>query len=851
GANRLGGEARRRGPGGRAREPRPGGAASFHPTRRGGGGWLILSLALVAVIVLVDALRVGPEANYVGVLLIGPLVAAMRATPRQTGFVGAVAVACAALAGAQDGLLTDGDFLIRFDAVLVAGALAVYFADLGMRRERTAALLHTLVENAPVGLGVRDPQGRPIFDNRALAEVGGERTRWGTRRAGSPRLTAALAESAARVVRSGRPILEQEISDEAPGTGARRHWSASFYPVRFGRELLGVGSVLVDLTARKETEEALRHAGKQAELLATASELLGQSLDYEATLQQVADLAVAEIADWCSVHMLEEREIRRVAGAHRDPANAPLVAELDHRYPPAADDPVGPAKVMRTGQPELIPSIAAGLLETAAKDARHLELLRRLAPRSAMLVPICLRERCLGTITFARADGSPAFSEDDLALARELARRAATAIENARLYRERSQIAATLQQSLLPPRLPRVPGFEVAARYRPTGAGNEVGGDFYDIFPTPAGWVLAIGDVAGKGAEAAALTALARYTLRAAAIHEDSPARMLATLNEALLQDDSDRFCTVALALLDAEGKSLRLALGGHPRPRLVHADGRVEPLGRPGTLLGATPEVSLEDVEVRLAGGDSLVFYTDGVIEARREGRLLGEAGLERILERAPRHDPAALASSIDAETVRFEQGPVRDDRALLVLSLPERPTLYLKQRLPDHPEALAGLRAAIRAEKDKRPELAWETVLLLASEIATHAIRQGRQQQRRQATLEFVLDCTTRRLRLEVSNEAHPLAERAGPPEPEPIQGHGLYLVDQLADRWGRRSEQPGRVTVWFEIDVPAAEASAADGIPGSATQEATDPAAPAPPPREDRLALAGVGDEVPPGS
>ena len=168
------------------------------------------------------------------------------------------------------------------------------------------------------------------------------------------------------------------------------------------------------------------------------------------------------------------------------------------------------------------------------------------------------------------------FDEQDLELGEELARRCATAIDNARLYGERAYIARTLQESLLPAELPEIPGLETAARFRATGEGNEVGGDFYDLFESGGrGWTVVIGDVCGKGPDAAAVTALARYTLRAAAMRERLPSRSLALLNEALLRQRGDRrFCTVAYAYLETldSGARVGFASGGHPLPLVLRA---------------------------------------------------------------------------------------------------------------------------------------------------------------------------------------------------------------------------------------------------------------------------------------
>jgi serine phosphatase RsbU (regulator of sigma subunit) len=221
--------------------------------------------------------------------------------------------------------------------------------------------------------------------------------------------------------------------------------------------------------------------------------------------------------------------------------------------------------------------------------------------------------------------------------------------------------------------LPVIPGIDAAARYRATGDGNDVGGDFYDLFPTGGrGWTVVMGDVCGKGPDAAAVTALARYTLRAAAMRERLPSRSLKVLNEALLrQRDDRRFCTVAYAYLETldVGARVGLACGGHPLPLLLHADGRVEPVGEAGTLIGVVPDPDLEDRAIALEPGDSLVFYTDGVIEGRGAGEPFDEVRLAQLVASCAGRDADAIASAVERAAVDAQAGRPRDDIAVLVL--------------------------------------------------------------------------------------------------------------------------------------------------------------------------------------
>ena len=247
-------------------------------------------------------------------------------------------------------------------------------------------------------------------------------------------------------------------------------------------------------------------------------------------------------------------------------------------------------------------------------------------------------------------------------------------MDNARLYRERAYIARTLQESLLPSELPDIPGIEAAARFRPTGEGNEMGGDFYDLFATgDRGWTVVVGDVCGKGPDAAAVTALARYTLRAAAMRDRLPSRGLQMLNEALLRQRADRrFCTVAYAYLEPVDGHARVgfASGGHPLPLLLRRDGTVETVGAAGTLLGVVPDPTFVDRSLELSRGDALVFFTDGVIEDRGHGAL-DESRLALLLGECVGAGADAIAARVENEAIGSQGGVPRDDIAVLVLKM------------------------------------------------------------------------------------------------------------------------------------------------------------------------------------
>ncbi len=426
-------------------------------------------------------------------------------------------------------------------------------------------------------------------------------------------------------------------------------------------------NVIEDITEIKRAEQGHR-------FLAEASRVLAASLDYERTLSAVARLAVPEIADWCAVDLAVDDDVERVAVAHVDPARVALARELERRYPADPQSDQGVRGVLSRGAAELYPEIDDQLLAQAARDPEHLELLRSVGMRSAMVVPMTVRDRVLGAITFVSAESGRRFDEHDLALAQDLGLRAAAAVENSRLYETSATIARTLQQSLLPPVLPELPGMEIAAAYRPAGLGLDVGGDFYDVFSTTDDqWYAVIGDVCGKGAEAAAVTALARYTIRAAAVRRRSPAGILRWLNDAMLaqQPDSDRrFCTIACLHVDLGRSPARVtvACGGHPLPIVVRADGRTEEVGTPGTLIGLVEEPDLQDRSTSLREGDAVILYTDGLTEANAPDHILAPEELAALAAGGVRDTAAALVERLLDAAVGSADS-VRDDVAVLAL--------------------------------------------------------------------------------------------------------------------------------------------------------------------------------------
>jgi PAS domain S-box-containing protein len=423
----------------------------------------------------------------------------------------------------------------------------------------------------------------------------------------------------------------------------------------------------MEQAARAETERARDRMA----FVADAGSVLTSSLDSRKTLNKVARLAVPRLADWCSIDVLEEGELHAVTLAHADPDMAERAREWRRRWPPDLDAPRGAPAVIRTGRSELYSEVTDQLLAETARDEEQLAFLRDLGFRSAMIVPLTARGRTFGAITLVSSNPERLFDDEDLALAEELASRAAQALDNARLYQERAHVARALQQSLLPQQLPRIEWLEVGARYRAAGEG-EVGGDFYDVFEATDGAVFAaIGDVQGKGPEAAAVTGLARYTIRAAATNQRNPSRILRTLNQAILNEGTDRFATVSLGRIQViDGKAqFAVSCGGHPLPYIIRSSGKVLSAECAGNLLGVFPEPELQDYISELEQGDTVVFYTDGVTDEHARDVLFGETHLVPLLEGCAGLDADSVAGRIEEAVLGFREQEPRDDMAILVL--------------------------------------------------------------------------------------------------------------------------------------------------------------------------------------
>ncbi|MEY2421978.1 MAG: hypothetical protein QOI95_2045 [Acidimicrobiaceae bacterium] len=616
-------------------------------------------------------------------------------------------------------------------------------------------------------------------------------------------------------------------------------------------QLAGIVSLAID-GSRERVER----------FLSDCSAVLGASLDYSQNLAALAALTVPFLGDICFIDIGDDTGLRRVAAAHADPDKQPLIDELGRRYPP---DPAGPhpaLEALRSGATFFLAEITDDVVRNLTRDDNHYRIVRELGFHSFMVVPLIARGRTLGAVTVISCSPDRRFGSDDVEVLSEAARRAAIALDNARLFddqqraraeaessaerltqlqtlatalsravtvqevtqvigaismphlgssnrglwlvneaaatvdlvtgfdlrgqadtfasipldstlpaadvvrtrapvfvvsaaerddrypelaalaagtvafaavplvaeertigvfalgfdadhdfdgdeirfltavadqcaqalarsllydrerrerdraeRDRRRIQAlskALQTSLLPPVLPAVPGLELEGRYHPALAGLEVGGDFYDVFDTGGDWAIVIGDVCGKGPEAAAVTAVARWTIRSVAMDIRQPVQVLRKVNEALVhQQLDDRFCTIAYARVVPTSLGVRVSMcrGGHPAPLVVRADGEITPFGTAGSLIGILPEVRLWEETTQLHTDDALVLYTDGVTEARRGVEQFGDERLYATLAACHGESAAQIADAIEKAVLEFAGPEPSDDIAILVL--------------------------------------------------------------------------------------------------------------------------------------------------------------------------------------
>jgi PAS domain S-box-containing protein len=708
-------------------------------------------------------------------------LAAARTTPEVVRVV-LDDVRRAAGADAASLATVEGERISVAGATGYDGAVLERFAELGT------------TDAAPLGEAVRSAQ---VVEARTRDDV---LRRW-------PHLEPSMPPARQALV--AVPLLVGGVVEGAVGLSYDRELDASSADQAF---LVALATQCAQALRRARLHDSEEAARTRLAFLAEASDALASSLDWEGTLRRVCELAVPRLADLAAAFAVRDGEISAIEVSHADPARVAELRAVIERWPATMHQASGLGAVLRTGEPVLGNDLTPELLATAARDQEHAAALAAAGFSSLLAVPMRVQDRIVGAIVLGGERGRR-LEEGHLAIAMELATRAGQAVVNAQLFEERSRIAATLQASLLPPATPEVPGTELATRFFAVGQGIDVGGDFYDVFRLgpPAApedrWAIVIGDVRGKGTEAASISGTARHAIRATGLHERSPGAILGRLNELLLatgagvEQEEPWFCTAAVAVVEPrpDGVEVVLAVGGHPKPFVVRASGEVEALPQTGPLLGILPDATVSDLRVSMAPGDALVLYTDGVTERHEGDRFFDEEGLAAVLARCAGFTAAALAERIETASRAFVEDAPRDDLAIVVLRVPTSvaQSTGTSADLPDDVSAPTLARRFVTAALEALGASQHADVAaLLASELATNAVLHAA------PPLRISLEPAPGAVRISVS-DATPGHPAARPPSDSAPSGRGLALVDALAARWGV-DDGPAGKAVWFEVDL-----------------------------------------------
>ncbi len=653
---------------------------------------LALVLLLEGALVVVDVVTPGGVVLS-SAYLIAPLALALFAAPRVVVAAGALSIALAVASGGWNDYLFGTDHLVRCAIVSLASLLAVLSARArrsalearaqteaahraaDAARERLDVVLGALAE----AVTVHDERGQTIYANDAAVRLLGAESVEQILSAQPGELAARFRmtrEDGSAVGVDDLPGRRAVLGEVAEPTLTRsvnldsgdEYWlltKATVVHDEASRPL--AVNIIEDVTVATETERRQR-------FLAEAGRLLASSLDCEVTLGEVARLAVPALGDWCAIDLVDDDgELDCVAVAHADPAKVELVRRLRADFPPAREESNGVARVARTGVAELHSRITDEMMVASAVDRAQLELCREIGLRSAVVAPMRSGERVHGVLSLVTSDSLRELHAGDLAFVEDLALRAAAAVENARLYSERARTAQTLQDSLLPARLPELARFRSASSYCAGGTRSTVGGDFYDLFTVDGGVMVLLGDVTGKGVDAAAMTALVRHTAKTAARFDGRPSEIMRVVDEILREQPSSLVTLVCARLVESEceagaaGASVELAAGGHPLPLLVDRQGAVRSVGCEGLVLGAIEGGRWSDHRFVLGAGETLLFYTDGATDAPGERERFGQRRLEQAA--AGPGDPDALVARIDHALERFQGDREGDDRALLAI--------------------------------------------------------------------------------------------------------------------------------------------------------------------------------------
>lgn len=531
--------------------------------------------------------------------------------------------------------------------------------------------MRQVLEEMPDGVIVVDASGRQTtrnarsrqllgVDEFAVAERGADdrRTRFIARRPDGRRY-AEDEYPIVRSLRSGEVVIGERIDIER-GDGSTVMIEVDSAPLRAVEDgtITGAVTVFQDVTERMETQSRLAQATTRLRQIQAVTDVALSGLGFDELAERLLQTVRGVLGADCATLLLMDRGSQSL----REHMTVGVVA-----HDPGGSIPVGQG---------ISGKIAGTVSPLVVEEISGYEVVRpwlRETMSSLMGVPLVYRGEVRGVIHVA-TQATRRFSDDDVEVLTLAANRIASALERAALYESRSAMSEALQRSLAPVTLPTIDGVDLAALYRPFSPEDEIGGDFYDVFPHGEGtWGIAVGDISGKGPTAAAVMGLAAHTLRAIAMYETRPSAVLSGLNASLLRAErvpSERFCTACAMRLRSEPDHLRVTvcLAGHPQPFVVRTDGTVEHVGEPGTLLGSFADPDLHDVAIDLHPGDALVAYTDGLVEQRGIGLEQGDRDLAAVLSAFAGRGSGEVLAGIE----RALLGPMRvdDDVAIVVVT-------------------------------------------------------------------------------------------------------------------------------------------------------------------------------------
>jgi serine phosphatase RsbU (regulator of sigma subunit)/ketosteroid isomerase-like protein len=437
---------------------------------------------------------------------------------------------------------------------------------------------------------------------------------------------------------------------------------------------IGLVATVVAVVVTALAVVQVRRMNRRFQILDDIAHVVDAGGSLEETLDAISDILVPELGDFCAIDLIEEGRVRRAVARASGPDAEESQARLATRVPALQERMASAAGHARV-EPRFFEYVDDADLRDVAADEEDFQFLKSLRIRSGVTVELRARGRPTGLLTVGVGHSERRFTTADVRFVSVLAGRVALALDNAGLFselarseRERAEIAETLQRGLLPPPLPHIPGWSVAAMYRPAGAENEIGGDFYDAFRIAGGWMVVIGDVTGRGAQAAAVTAHARYTLRTAAAITGDPVMALRTLNRELLARSGAALCSVAaMTVSEDPADPVRLAVAGHPPPLLIDGDS-VSEACKPAPVLGAFPEEAWAMEVTAVDGDQQLVVVTDGVTDAGGSEGRFGEERLREVL--AGVSSPALGAQRIEGALHEFTGGDLDDDAAVIAIA-------------------------------------------------------------------------------------------------------------------------------------------------------------------------------------